>query len=298
MTVTTYLLDGICPARTLRPLAVLAGDPTVRLTPGRFERASTTPEGPATVVLRWGTDGCADAETHGDGARWMAERVPGLLGLHDDVAGFAPPNGPLREAWRRHRGARIPRTGTLWHDLAWFVVQQRVSSADAAAQWRRMVAALGTPAPGMPGLRLPPEPEAFRALAYFDLHRFGIERKRADTLLAAARMAARLERLADADVDLALPALRSVPGIGPWTTACLATHTWGDRDAVIVGDYGIPAMVSWMLAGERTADDARLLQLLEPYRPHRHRVVRLAGLSGARPPRRHHRGTPHDIRHS
>ena len=43
-------------------------------------------------------------------------------------------------------------------------------------------------------------------------------------------------------------------------------------------------MVSWLLAGERRADDARMLELLEPYRPHRYRVVRLAFAAGTRPP--------------
>ena len=65
---------------------------------------------------------------------------------------------------------------------------------------------------------------------------------------------------------------------------------------MIVGDDGIPAAVAWILAGERRADDARLFELLEPYRPHRYRVIRLAMASGARPPRHHARATRRDIR--
>ena len=71
-------------------------------------------------------------------------------------------------------------------------------------------------------------------------------------------------------VDAAMPLLRSVPGIGPWTATCLAAQTWGDADTVVLGDDGIPSMVAWLLAGERRADDARMLELLEPFRPHRH----------------------------
>ena len=92
-------------------------------------------------------------------------------------------------------------------------------------------------------------------------------------------------------------ALASVPGVGPWTRSCMAVQTWGQPDTVILGDDGIPSMVSWLLAGEQRADDARLAELLEPFRPHRHRVVRLAWASGATPPRRHHRGRRDDIRH-
>ena len=78
--------------------------------------------------------GTARVETSGPGARWLAGHAPGLLGCEDDVSGFAPAQPPLRDLWRRSAGDRIPRTGTVWHDLAWLVVQQRVSRTDAAEQ--------------------------------------------------------------------------------------------------------------------------------------------------------------------
>jgi 3-methyladenine DNA glycosylase/8-oxoguanine DNA glycosylase len=59
----------------------------------------------------------------------------------------------------------------------------------------------------------------------------------------------------------------------------------GDPDTVVVGDYGIPAMIAWSLAGERTADDDRMLELLEPERPHRARAVALIMTIGLAPPR-------------
>ena len=49
----------------------------------------------------------------------------------------------------------------------------------------------------------------------------------------------------------------------------------GDSDAVSVGDYHLPNLVSWALAGEPRGNDDRMLELLEPYRGHRGRVVRL-----------------------
>ena len=282
---------------TLGALAVLPGDPTVRLRPGRFERATATPDGPGAITVTWGAEpGTASVETVGDGARWLAERAPGLLGARDDPRGFDPAPGPLRQLWKRHRHDRIARTETLWHDLAWYVVQQRVSRQDAAAQWQRLVAALGDPAPGAPGLTAPPPPAAVARLGYHDLHRFGIERQRADTLLSAARAAPRLQQLLELDADVAAPALRSVRGIGPWTASCLATTTWGSADTVVVGDDGIPSLVAWVLAREPRADDARMLELLEEHRPHRYRVVRLAFLSGLRPPRRAPHAPRHDVR--
>lgn len=283
----TVPIGGIDVLSTLGPLSMLSDDPTVRLRPGRFERATVTPDGIGALTVTWDVGGSdAQVETYGDGADWLAERAPALLGCADDVAGFAPTASPLRELWARHSGDRIGRTATLWHDLAWFILQQRVRRQEASAQWRRFVTALGTPGPGPSGLVAPPDPAVLARLAYHDLHQFGIERQRADHLLHAARAARQLQRLVDADVDRALPALRSVRGIGPWTASCLVTHTWGARDTVILGDDGIPSLVAWLLAGERRADDARMVELLEPYRPHRARVVRLAFLSGVRPPRR------------
>lgn len=145
-------------------------------------------------------------------------------------------------------------------------------------------------------LTAPPEPAAVARLAPAAFHRFGIEQRRAEHLVHAARAARRLQQLVDGGGAAALPALRSVRGIGPWTASCLLTHTWGDADAVILGDDGIPSLVTWLLAREPRGDDARMTELLEPHRPHRYRVVRLAFLSGQRPPRRSPRGARRDIR--
>lgn len=176
------------------------------------------------------------------------------------------------------------------------MLQQRVTRGEAAEQWDRLVRALGTPAPGTDGLVLPPAPEAVGRLTYDRLHPLGIERQRADNLIAAARCAYGLHRTRDLNPDTALASLAQVRGVGPWTLACLATVTYGRADTVITGDSGIPSMVSWLLAGERRADDARMTELLEPFRPHRYRVVRLAFASGSRPPRRAPRAPVHDVR--
>lgn len=281
---------------TLAPMAMLARDPTLRLAPGRLDRATLTPQGPGTITVTWQPSAReAAVSTSGPGADWLARQAPSMLGLRDDPTGFEPRTGPLRDLWRRHRGDRVGATGTLWHDLAWFVVQQRVTRAEAAAQWSRLVHALGSPAPGAHGLMLPPAPEVVGRLTYDRLHPLGIERQRADNLIRAARCAHRLHRATGLDRDTALAALAQVRGIGPWTTSCLATSTFGSADTVITGDSGIPSMVAWLLAGERRADDSRMLELLEPYRPHRYRVVRLAFAGGARPPRRASRAPVHRI---
>jgi len=282
---------------SLRILAMLPGDPTLRLQPGRLERATHTPNGPGTISANWDQrEATVEVHTDGPGAEWLADRAGAMLGLADDAEGFEPTEGVLRELWRRHRGLRIPRTGTLWHDLCWLVVQQRVRRPDAARQWRQLVQRYGSLAPGRTDLLLPPSPGRLAEVPYHELHRLGIERRRADTLRIAARSTIDLNGLVDRPVAEALRQLHTLCGVGPWTTSTLSAVTWGDPDAVIVGDSGIPSLVSWALARERSADDDRMLTLLEPFRPHRYRVIKLAFASGLRPPRHQPYARRHDIR--
>jgi 3-methyladenine DNA glycosylase/8-oxoguanine DNA glycosylase len=79
--------------------------------------------------------------------------------------------------------------------------------------------------------------------------------------------------------------LQAVPGVGPWTAALTARVALGDADAVPIGDYNIPNMVCWALAGEPRGDDDRMLELLAAFAGHRGRVIALLKASGARAPR-------------
>jgi 3-methyladenine DNA glycosylase/8-oxoguanine DNA glycosylase len=290
--------DGVDLDGTLRILTMLPGDPTVRLEPGHLERATHTPDGPGTISATW-THGSSSVHvrTEGPGANWLASRASGVLGIDDhDAHSFEPADGALRDLWRRHRGLRVPRTGTVWHDLCWLIVQQRIQRLDAAQQWRRLVERYGNPAPGSSHLLAPPDPLRLAAVPSHDFHQIGIERRRADTLRAAARARLDLQHLDRQPVTIAAERLQTIPGVGAWTTSTLAAITWGDPDTVITGDSGIPSLVSWVLDREHTSDDRRLHELLEPFRPHRYRVIQLAFASGRRPPRRHPRPRRTDIR--
>jgi 3-methyladenine DNA glycosylase/8-oxoguanine DNA glycosylase len=75
-----------------------------------------------------------------------------------------------------------------------------------------------------------------------------------------------------------------MPGVGPWTSAEVARLALGDPDAVSVGDYHLPNIVAWALAGEERATDERMLELLAPYRGQRARVQVLLEASHISPP--------------
>ncbi len=134
-------------------------------------------------------------------------------------------------------------------------------------------------------LWIPPEPERLAALPYEAFHPLGIERRRADTIRRVCANAKRLEEAKSLPIADAYRRLRAIPGVGAWTAAEVARVALGDPDAVSVGDYHLPHLVAWALAGEPRADDARMLELLEPYRGQRARAIRLLEASGLGAPR-------------
>jgi len=86
-----------------------------------------------------------------------------------------------------------------------------------------------------------------------------------------------LERTLQLPGEQADARLRSISGIGVWTSAEVRFRAHGDTDAVSFGDYHVPNEIGHALVGH-DLDDAGLAELLEPYRPHRHRVQALLGM--------------------
>ncbi|WP_264029347.1 DNA-3-methyladenine glycosylase family protein [Cellulosimicrobium sp. SH8] len=268
-------------------------DPTFRRTPsGDVWRTTRMPAGPATCRLA--QTGPRDVVGHawGPGAQEVLDALPHLLGEHDDDTGFVPP-APLRDAHRRSTGLRIPRTGRVLEALVPAILEQRVQTVAAWRSWGWLLRRYGERAPGPAGeagMLVAPDAATWARVPSWDWHRANVDPGRARTVVAAARVARRLEEcgaLLDAEGAVAAHArLQAVPGVGVWTAAEVAQRALGDADAVSVGDYHLAKAVGWALVGERVDDD-RMLELLAPYSPHRYRVVRLLELSGrAQAPRR------------
>lgn len=282
-----------------RSLAIFrygSGDPAYTVSPDGIWRALGTPEGAATVcsAVRGGE---LLVRVWGPGAAWVLERTAALHGLLDDPAGFAPRHPVLRELHHRLPGLRFARTDLVLESLVPAILSQKITGKEAFASWRQLLRRHGTEAPGPTPrpMRIPPAPQVLRALSDADWHRLGLDQARRVPLRLAAARAAALEALSDRPAGAAAEALQSLRGIGVWTAAEVAERAWGSADHPSFGDYHVPSSVGVALLGE-PVDDAGMAELLEEYRPHRGRVVRLIELGGIGKPRRGPRRTVPDYR--
>jgi 3-methyladenine DNA glycosylase/8-oxoguanine DNA glycosylase len=255
----------------------------MRLGPDRAIRATRTAEGAATIELV-AARGELRAEAWGPGAELALESAAALVGLDDDRDGFVPGRGLIGELDRRMAGLRIGRTGAVLEALVPAILEQKVTGIEARRGYRGIIARWGEPAPGPFGLRLLPRPEVLASIPYYELHPLGIERRRADLIRVVGARATRFEEIVALPREDAYRRLQALPGLGPWTAAEVAHRALGDVDAVSVGDFHLPNVVAFALAGEPRANDARMLELLEPYRGQRGRVIRLLEASGIQPP--------------
>ncbi|MGW0827006.1 DNA-3-methyladenine glycosylase family protein [Streptomyces sp. NPDC002845] len=272
----------------LGPLRRGPGDPTFRTTPdGAVWRASRTPVGPGTlrVALRGGV---VSAEAWGPGGEWLLDRVPELLGALDDPSAFSPRHRVVAMAWRRRPGLRLTRTGLVLESLIPSILEQKVTTDEAYRAWRLLVRKYGETAPGpVPGgMCVMPGPREWALIPSWEWHRAGVDNKRASAVLRAVGVAGRLEEAVGMSPVEARARLEVVPGVGPWTSAETVQRSHGAADAVTVGDLHLPGIVGFALAGDRDADDAVMLSLLEPYAGQRHRAARFILLSGRGPARR------------
>lgn len=295
-TAATAWVDVVAPRDVRRILAAQrAGpnDPTTRIGDRVFRRATLTPEGPATLVVRWSeppvadldavdvdavdVDAVVDAEAWGPGAGWALARVDRLTARDDRAVAFPDAHPVVARALRLRRRVRLGASDGLYHLLLPTVIAQRITGHEAGRQWLRLCRALGEAAPGpaevAADLLLPPDPAVLNRRPAWWFHPLGIETKRARTITEIARHADKLWRWTELGRDEAAAKLPLLPGVGPWTVGSVLGPAFGDPDTVPVGDYHMPHVTSWALAGEPRGDDDRMLELLEPYRGQRWRVL-------------------------
>jgi len=258
-------------------------------------RAARTPEGAVSMRIRVEND-AIQFSAWGPGADWSLDSAPSLVGLDDDPSTFTAHHDIVAKLHRRFHGLRIGKTGLIWDYLPLVILEQKVTGKEATRSWRSLVRAFGEDAPGPEPLRIGPPAESLAGLVYHDFHQHGVERKRAEIIINAARRVNRVEEAATMPVEQAYERLMAFRGIGIWTASLVLGRALGDPDAIPIGDYHVKNTVCWALAGEPRGTDERMIELLEPYRGHRQRVVRLLHLGGIGAPKYGPRTTPRNIR--
>jgi len=262
-------------------------DPTHRIgADGAVWRTTLMSSGPATYRISQRGLHDVDAQAWGSGAQEVVAGLPDLLGARDPAGGFDPRHPLLTQSAARHPGLRVPRTGRVIEALVPAVLEQKVTGKEARASFSRLVHRYGAPAPGPApdGMRVPPSAETWRRVPSWEWHRAGVGPQRSRTICLAMALASRLEQTVGMSPSDAARRLSAVPGIGAWTVAEMAQRALGDSDALSVGDYHLAQYVGWAMLG-RPLDDDGMVELLEPWRPHRYRVVRLLECSGYAKPR-------------
>lgn len=196
----------------------------------------------------------------------------------------------IKEARRRYPALRLPATGRVVDSLVPAILEQKVTTVEAHRGYATLLRKFGTQAPGarehaqIPAdLLVAPTAQQWAAIPSWEWHKAGVGPQRSATIMRMLRSASALDRLAKLPAAEAGTKLQSIPGIGAWTAAEVTQRTHGDPDQVAVGDFHLAAYVGWALAG-KPVDDAGMLELLEPWRGHRQRVVRMLYLSGFRKP--------------
>lgn len=294
----TWPIEGALDlGRTLRALTLWGTATWIRVDRTGGWVARRTADGPATLRLTV-QRGALVGEGWGPGAAHLLAHAPGLAGLHDPGVSLIPRHHALvARLAQRAVGVRLPLAGAVTDQLIGVGLAQKVTGKNGARALRRIAMQWGDRAPGpRDDLQLLPAVEQLAQTPPHAFHPLGVEGHRASLVRRIAAHSRQLERataLPPAERRAHLEVLR---GIGPWTSGVVASSALGDADAVPLGDYHLPNVVAWNLAGEPRADDARMMELLEPYTGQRGRVVRLLKGGGKAPPRYGPRLAIRDIR--
>lgn len=247
-------------------------DPSATWDAETLTKSCSVPGGVCTVTISR-ADGGLRFQAEGREAEAAVAQLAAAAEINDGYESFLPEHPALRMHHRRLPGLRLLRVPWLFDIACSVVLQQRVRTKDAMREWSRLCSRFGQRAPN--GQIAFPSATVLSAVPLHELQSIGIDPRRARTLLRLAREV----RLHPLRPEMTHEQLRlrlgAVPGVGPWTVDMILGFGAADTDAVPVGDLYLPHLVSYALAGERRGTDERMLALLEPFRPHRFRVVRL-----------------------
>ena len=251
----------------------------------RFAYAFRMQGEPVTLHLAQAGPTTIEAIAWGPSAALALEQVPAICGAHDDPDAFTTDHEGMQRIARRFRKMRSPRVPWIFESLVAIILQQRIAFVEAAQGWAKIARERGTEAPGPLGLALFPDKQTLLDMPTWAYRESLVDRKRELAIRALLDHDEEIVRSLDRSFDEIRATLQRIPGIGPWTIESFLGQSLGDPDAVPTADYWIPHMVSFALTGKPRSDDAEMLSLLERFRPHRGRALRLLGAAGYSAPR-------------
>lgn len=217
----------------------------------------------------------AAGETTSDDIEWAIDAARGLAGVDDDPTDFLSMvrGHPVLRDLARAADPRLCRAPTVFEVYASAVIEQLVTGLESRRSIARLWRIAGEPLPGTQ-LHAAPTPAAVRRVPMWRMHEIGVGSRRAATLREGAMRGPAIERLRHLPAEVAMEKIQSLRGVGPWTANYIARDAFAYADAVPIDDYHAPSLVSGMLTGEEGGNE-EMLEALEPFRPHRARVVML-----------------------
>lgn len=276
------------PTRSLSVTGPLDLRATLRPLHGRFDKhgwwlTARTISGPGTLLVRR-TRSDVLGEAWGEGAEALLDRLGDISGLNDDPGSFSTDHKLVGELHRRNPGLRIASSGRVFDELVIAIAGQKVTGAEAARAMRGLRQKFSESAPGPnPQLRLPPDPAQMAMATYWQFHELHLEKRRAEVIRGVAGSADHIDKLGYDGVIAAAQYLQPFFGVGEWTIAETLVRSHGHPDQLSVGDFHLKNMVVYHLAGRARGTDDEMVELLEEFRPHRARVVRLLSTLGHAP---------------
>lgn len=260
-------------------------DPTAVMDLDCFSKAFFYRSQPA--ILEFSREGeSIVVHAHGPHAHDLLAETMTCLKQDDRYHSFSTEDSGIHRLHRRHAGLRILRFPWLYDSTCSAILQQRIRTVDAVRDWGRIARRWGTKITvGHLELRCFPPAETLAQVPDFALRSLNIDAQRTKTLLRFARESCFVPLKPAANFSRLRDQLQRIPGIGPWTTETVLGYGAGDSDAAIPGDLHLPHVVCYALAGENPGSDDRMMELLEPFRGHRFRIIRLLYASGISIPR-------------
>jgi AraC family transcriptional regulator of adaptative response / DNA-3-methyladenine glycosylase II len=242
------------------------------------------------TITSCGNPGVVEISDARDGKHLnLVVHLPSLQSLIDDVArcrrifGLDRPSAGqtplardplLRPLVRKRRGLRVPGAWDPYETSLRILLGQQVSVAGASTLTGRLVAAFGAPIPGLAPMSLTHvfPPAAVIAGSSIDrIKSIGLPAARASAIREFARAYAdeRLQLDGGTALEELLESLRSLPGVGAWTSQMIAKQAAGHAGAFPAGDLGLRRAAGALTGEARPLTESALETLAERWRPHR-----------------------------